>query len=104
VAFGGWAEPDLSLVLPRGVGLAGKAALERRLQTTRDALNDPGLVFTPEVRAHLHRLDVRSAMAVPLLVNGEAIGALGVGRVPAWCSTTRPRACWRRSPIRPPSP
>jgi PAS domain S-box-containing protein len=78
VAFGGVPAHEVSLVLPRGVGLAGKAALERRLQVTRDVLNDPGLVITPEVRAHLQRFALRSAMAVPLLVNGEAIGALGV--------------------------
>ena len=79
LAFAGWAGKDLSLVLPRGVGLAGKAALGRRLQTTRDALDDPGLVFTPDVRAYVQRLGLRSAMAAPLLVNGEAIGVLTVG-------------------------
>jgi PAS domain S-box-containing protein len=79
LAFAGWPGKDLSLVLPRGVGLAGKAVLERRLQTTRDALNDPGLVFTADVRAFVQRLDLRSAMAAPLLVNGDAIGVLSVG-------------------------
>jgi PAS domain S-box-containing protein len=78
VAFGGWGDPDRPVVLLPGVSLAGRAALERRLQITRDVLNEPGLALTPEVRERLQGLDLRAAMAVPLLVNGEAIGALSV--------------------------
>ncbi|HEX9818288.1 MAG TPA: PAS domain-containing protein [Methylomirabilota bacterium] len=76
------AEPTMPLVLPRGVGLAGRAALERRLLITRDARADPGITCTPEVRERLRRLDLHAAMAAPLLVNGEAIGALGVAAGP----------------------
>jgi PAS domain S-box-containing protein len=79
IAFHGRSEPGNHVVLPPGVGLAGKAAVERRLQITRDALNDPALVLTPELRARLQQLDLRAAMSVPLLVNGEVIGGLSVG-------------------------
>ncbi|HEX2436948.1 MAG TPA: GAF domain-containing protein [Methylomirabilota bacterium] len=79
VAYHGRSEPGNHVSLPPGVGLAGKAALERRPQITRDALNDPTLTLTPELRARLQHLDLRSAMSVPLLVNGEVIGGLSVG-------------------------
>jgi len=79
VAFAGLhSEPSLGLVLPVGVGLAGRAVLERRSLSTRDALEDPAVMFPPELRARFERLALGAVMATPLLLNGEPIGALGV--------------------------
>ncbi|HEU4369838.1 MAG TPA: GAF domain-containing protein, partial [Methylomirabilota bacterium] len=83
LAFAGThAESRQPLVLPRGIGLAGRAVLERRLLTTREALADPTITYTPEVQERLQRLGLHAAMAAPLLVNGEAIGALGIAAGP----------------------
>ncbi len=78
VAFAGLHVDGMPLLLPRGVGLAGRAVLEGRSISTRDALEDPRVVFPPELRARFHRLALGAVMATPLLVNGQAIGALGV--------------------------
>jgi PAS domain S-box-containing protein len=83
LAFAGLhGESDAPLVMPRGVGLGGGAVLEQRLLTTREALADPAITYTPEVRERLRRLDVHAAMAAPLLVNGDAIGVLGIAAGP----------------------
>ena len=78
VAFAGLHVDGMPLVLPPGVGLAGRAVLDGRSLSTRDALHDPRVVFPHELRARFERLDLGPVMAVPLLVNGKAIGALGV--------------------------
>jgi PAS domain S-box-containing protein len=79
IAFGGLlADWDAAQVLPHGVGLVGRAVLERRTLTTRDALEDPGVLYPPELRARFQRLELGPVMATPLLLNGEPIGALGV--------------------------
>jgi PAS domain S-box-containing protein len=83
LAFAGThSESPTPLVMPRGIGLAGRAALERRLLTTREALADPTITYTPEVRERLRRLDLHAAMAAPLLVKGDAIGVLGIAAGP----------------------
>jgi PAS domain S-box-containing protein len=79
VAYSGWTEPEAPFVLPRGVGLAGRAGIERRSQMTRDVLDDASVVLTEELRVRLQRHGVRAVLAVPLLVNGEPTGALSVG-------------------------
>src|SRR5688572_9619492 len=70
------------LVLPPGVGLAGRAALERRALTAREVRTDPGLTFTPELRARMDRLDLHAGMAAPLLVDGRTIGVLALAAGP----------------------
>jgi PAS domain S-box-containing protein len=83
LAFAGLhAGDDPPLVLPPGVGLAGRAALEQRLLTTTQVLTDPAITYTPELRARLGRLDLHAAMAAPLLVKGETIGVLGIAAGP----------------------
>jgi PAS domain S-box-containing protein len=72
---------DGPLVFPRGFGLVGRAALEGRPLTTRD-VDRQELAYTPELRARLPELDKRDAMAAPLLVNGQTIGALAVAAGP----------------------
>jgi PAS domain S-box-containing protein len=79
VAFAGLhVDATVPLILPRGVGLVGRAVREGRTLSTRDALEDPRVVFPPELRERFQRYDLGAVMAAPLLVNGEPIGALGV--------------------------
>ncbi|MBI2155842.1 MAG: GAF domain-containing protein [Candidatus Rokubacteria bacterium] len=65
--------------LPAGAGAIGLAARERRAVVSRDVVTDPRIVFPPEARARAERGGVRSALAVPLLVKGQVVGALIVG-------------------------
>src|SRR5262249_19487342 len=78
VAPGGEGEQAFPPVLRLGLGLAGRAVLARRLQTGRDLLEDSATASTAGEGPGPSR-EPCGAMAVPLLVNGEAIGALGVG-------------------------
>ena len=80
VAFAGEGAAGLShpLVMPPGVGASGRAVATRREVFTPDILNAPGVIHTPELRAGIERAGYRAVVAVPLLVNGEPIGALAV--------------------------
>ena len=79
VALGGDGERAFPPVLALGRGLAGRAVVERRLQTGRDPLDDTAGAPAPELRAPAQPREGCGAMAVPLLVNGDTIGALTVG-------------------------
>ena len=59
-----------------GDGVAGRAVAERRPVWTPDILRDQAIRLPPENRSEVDRLTYRSVMAAPLLVNGEARGAL----------------------------
>ena len=80
VAFAGEGAAGLShpLVMPPGVSASGRAVATRREVFTPDILNAPGVIHTPELRAAIERAGYRAVVAVPLLVNGEPIGALAV--------------------------
>ena len=80
VAFAGEGAAGLSqpTVLPPGVGACGLAVATRREVFTPDILNAAGVTHTPELRAAIIRAGYRAVVAVPLLVNGEPIGALAV--------------------------
>ncbi len=65
-------------VVPRGTGLASVALRERRLVTTSDLLNDARVAHTPEGHARIEDSGYRAALAVPLLVKDEVMGALVV--------------------------
>jgi signal transduction histidine kinase/ActR/RegA family two-component response regulator len=65
--------------LPAGVGAAGLAARERCCVVTPDILGDPRILVTAELRSRVERAGYRAALAVPLVVQGQVIGALGVG-------------------------
>ena len=56
--------------------LIGRVALENRTVQIEDAWNDPDYAEKDEIR----RTKVRSMLGVPLLRNGEPIGAFGLGR------------------------
>ncbi len=66
------------MVLPRGAGIAGRAVLERRPVLTDDLLGDPRFEHPPELRAGYARAGYGAVIAVPLLIDDEPIGALGV--------------------------
>jgi signal transduction histidine kinase len=65
--------------LPLGMGAAGLAACTRQLVVTADILNDPRLTLPAAVRAGLERTPVRAVLALPLLHDGQVIGALSIG-------------------------
>jgi GAF domain-containing protein/DNA-binding response OmpR family regulator len=67
------------MVYPRGVGATGLALRERRIVVTTDVVNDPRITFTPEVRAHVEQAGYRAVLALPLLIQDQAIGVLAVG-------------------------
>ena len=63
-------------VLPPGVGLVGRAVLERRALWTSDLVNEPGVVLTDEFRRSVAAAGHHAVVAVPLQVKGEIIGAM----------------------------
>ena len=69
-------------VLPRGAGVSGRAVLDGRPVRTADVLNDPRFVHPDEYRAGIERAGYRAVMSAPLIVDGEAIGALGAAVAP----------------------
>src|SRR6185295_7078978 len=62
--------------LPPGVGLGGRAVIERRALWTRDILDEPSVVLTTEFRRGLAGAGHHAVLAVPLQVKGEIIGAV----------------------------
>jgi PAS domain S-box-containing protein len=63
-------------LLPPGVGLVGRAVIEKRALWTRDILDEPSVVLTPEFRRGLAGAGHHAVLAVPLQVKGEIIGAV----------------------------
>jgi PAS domain S-box-containing protein len=68
-------------VRPVGSGALGLAIRDRRTVTTPDALVDARVEITPELRAHLEKLQDRAVLAVPLLTQHRLIGVLAVRNV-----------------------
>ena len=46
--------------------------------TTTDVLTDPRVWLTPEMRRRVEQAGYRAALAVPLLVKGEVVGAIAI--------------------------
>ena len=66
-----------------GEGVAGRAVTEQRPTWTADILNDAAVHLPDATRARVSRATFRSVMAAPLVVNGNARGALvGHSRAP----------------------
>jgi PAS domain S-box-containing protein len=84
VAFAGERAAGLTgpLVLPPGAGLSGRAVLERRPVITRDLAGDAAVGHPSTLRAAFAGAGYGAAIAVPLLVDGQPIGALGVAAGP----------------------
>src|SRR5712691_1963567 len=65
-------------VLPSGAGVAGLAVRERRASVSANVLADPRILVTPDLRALVEAAGIGAVLAVPLLVHGRVLGALGV--------------------------
>ncbi|MFQ5520719.1 MAG: PAS domain S-box protein, partial [Candidatus Methylomirabilia bacterium] len=81
LAVSGGAESTLeaNLVLPQGAGLLGLVVRERRPLVTPDVLTDSRVELKPGARIQLEQATNRALLAVPLLLEDRAIGALTVG-------------------------
>ena len=60
------------------MGAIGLAIRQRRTITTADALDDPRITVSPELRASLENSQDRAVLAVPLLTQDRLIGVLAV--------------------------
>ncbi len=72
------ADGDWSPVLPRGTGLLAVALEERCAVMSPDVLEDPRVTWPAEMRRQLAASADRALLALPLVVAGNLIGALGV--------------------------
>jgi signal transduction histidine kinase/CheY-like chemotaxis protein len=69
-------------LLPHGTGLVGLAVSSRQPVVTADLLDDPRLVYPPDVRERIEGGRHRAGLAVPLMVYGRITGALFIGALP----------------------
>jgi GAF domain-containing protein len=81
VATSHGATTSSELTCARGEGLAGRAALDRRVVWTGNALEDRSAGSYWKAHADLLGEGRRAAMAAPLIVGGELFGALQIGYV-----------------------
>jgi len=65
--------------LPLGTGAVGLAVHTRQYVVTADILTDPRFTLPAAVRASVERTPVRAVLALPLLRDGQVIGALSLG-------------------------
>ncbi len=65
-------------VVPSGAGVVGLAVRERRAVGSADLLADPRVLVTPDLRSRAEAPGFGAILAVPLLVQGRVLGALGV--------------------------
>ncbi|MGH8058368.1 MAG: GAF domain-containing protein, partial [Candidatus Entotheonellia bacterium] len=70
---------DVPQVMPQGTNVAGLAVRERRPMVSPNILADPRLSLTPELRAYFGQLPPRTVLSVPLMLQDEVIGVLGIG-------------------------
>ncbi|HEX7786964.1 MAG TPA: GAF domain-containing protein, partial [Methylomirabilota bacterium] len=66
---------------PVRAGAIGLAIRDRRTVTTPDVLADPRIEVTPDMQAHLDKLEDRAVLAVPLLTQHRLIGVLATRNV-----------------------
>lgn len=71
--------PDL--VIPRGVGVAGLAAEQRRPVVSDDVFQDERVTLPSPVRARAAAAGFRAVLGVPMVMHGAVIGVLGIGHV-----------------------
>jgi PAS domain S-box-containing protein len=68
-------------ILPRGVGLVGRAVLERRAIWTSDLVNEPAVILTEDFRRSVASAGHHAVAAVPLQVKGTIIGAMSTAHL-----------------------
>jgi len=66
--------------VPAGTGAAGLAIDERRVVITPDILTKPTIALPPDVVARAAATPNRAVLAIPLIVNDAAMGALSIIR------------------------
>jgi len=64
---------------PAGIGAVGRAVEERRIVTAPNALTDPRIILTPELRRGIEQAPWRAVLGLPLVIGERVIGAVGVG-------------------------
>jgi signal transduction histidine kinase len=69
-------------VVPRGTGLVGLAVNSRQAVVSANLLDDPRVVYPPDMRARVEGGQHRVGLAVPLMVHGRITGALFIGALP----------------------
>jgi signal transduction histidine kinase len=76
IASTGMVSPELvtGRLLPRGVGAAGRAVVERRAVVSLDLLDDPAISVPPDVRAAIGFRP--TVLAIPFVVGLDVTGAL----------------------------
>jgi len=65
--------------IPVGQGVTGRCVAERRPVMSSDLLHDPALVLPEAMRGELQSSVRRAYLGVPLIIEGQVIGALSVG-------------------------
>ncbi|HXH82815.1 MAG TPA: ATP-binding protein [Candidatus Tectomicrobia bacterium] len=66
------------IVFPRGASVIGLAADRRTVVQTADLFADPRITLTPELAARIRALRYRAGLAVPLIADGQVLGAAGI--------------------------
>ncbi len=81
LAVAGDAGPQFTLPfsIPAGTGTIGLAVRERRAVVTPDLLADSRIVIPPDLKHRVRNAPHRAVLAVPLLADGEPVGAFLVG-------------------------
>ena len=67
------------VAIPLDAGIVGLAVRERKPAATSDLFTDPRISLSAEVRGRAEAAGYRAACAVPLVVNEEVVGVLGIG-------------------------
>jgi two-component system phosphate regulon sensor histidine kinase PhoR len=81
LAVSGEAGPGFApgAIVPHDSGAVGYAVAGRLAVTTEDVLADSRFVLTPDMRSWIEKAGYRAVLAVPLVLDGRVIGALGAG-------------------------
>jgi GAF domain-containing protein/anti-sigma regulatory factor (Ser/Thr protein kinase)/ActR/RegA family two-component response regulator len=69
---------DPGHVIPRGVGLAGRAVAEGR-PIAGDVLDEPDVVLSDDLRRRVVGAGIRGMLAIPLRARSETLGVLALG-------------------------
>ena len=76
---GTWAEDlESSAVIPSGASVVGRAAADGTPAWSSDLMRDPNIVLTDELRHAVGQAGARAALAVPIRLRGEILGALSI--------------------------
>jgi signal transduction histidine kinase/CheY-like chemotaxis protein len=69
-------------VVPPGAGLVGLAINARQAVVSVNLLDDPRVMYPPDMRERVEAAQHRVGLAVPLMVHGRITGALFIGALP----------------------